>query len=750
MSRVRITKVQVEGFRGFKKKMVLDFDYDYIFLFGPNGVGKSSLLDAIEFGLFGEVAHLSGIEFTRTKDELVNIFSKVARVELEINDEKGNHYHIIRQKKPRRMKTDLTVNINNKEFTDLEAQRKIESALKLTIDDFYSSVYLHQGLLRQIISGSPSERADAFDSLLGLRNVKEIIDSLPTSELEKQIMHLEARMAKIEGEIIGAAGMLRKELKGLKADIKRRGFTAEVSESAVFSYVQDLVNQLNRLADVIGVRQKEVVVAGISIRTVRSAIPKIRNYAKYISKGLPRSLRRLEERTRKFDESASFISRLRNELDALSKERQAIVTQYGNEVAIRNALDRLSNYYSKSVEEYENMSATYAFLKYGLELLRKSEQDKCPLCSSRIERQKIIDMTENTLKVERYEKRLNQLQNRIRELDQEKAALKVAQEKIISIDHEVGTIMLEAGRRYGTAMNIEVEMRHVSVDEDDARLFKAIEELSVEREKTKKKMNEIEKETDEGLELVENELLTLELLIQLLDKKMLAEDLTRAIPRSYKDQKTIRKELKALYAFQKDIGTIRKTLVSARRYAARELITKFAEHINRIYTKFNPHTYYNKLSVELRRGMGRLEYFYLIKALNPYDRKDTTVRSRFSQAQMNMVALSIFFALSLGPPHNLDFIILDEPDQSLDTTQKQRLIEALADLQIQKQIVVASQDGELHDMVVERLAPSTKGGVVHEFKRWDVKEGPKIETHGVKLPKLLISTPINENVTLGS
>tara|TARA_Y100000780_G_scaffold170973_1_gene156175 strand:+ start:5250 stop:7127 length:1878 start_codon:yes stop_codon:yes gene_type:complete len=52
---VRLTKLDVEHFRGFSDKHSFEFKNPYTFIYGPNGTGKSSLCEALEFGLLGSI-----------------------------------------------------------------------------------------------------------------------------------------------------------------------------------------------------------------------------------------------------------------------------------------------------------------------------------------------------------------------------------------------------------------------------------------------------------------------------------------------------------------------------------------------------------------------------------------------------------------------------------------------------------------------------------------------------------------------
>lgn len=52
-AKYRIGRVTVEGFRGFTKPQTVEIECNNIFIFGPNGRGKSSIIEAIRWCLFG-------------------------------------------------------------------------------------------------------------------------------------------------------------------------------------------------------------------------------------------------------------------------------------------------------------------------------------------------------------------------------------------------------------------------------------------------------------------------------------------------------------------------------------------------------------------------------------------------------------------------------------------------------------------------------------------------------------------------
>jgi len=72
---VRLTKVEVENFRGFSEKHTFEFKNPYTFVYGPNGTGKSSLCEALEYGLLASI-HEADSKRISVSDYIRNAISK--------------------------------------------------------------------------------------------------------------------------------------------------------------------------------------------------------------------------------------------------------------------------------------------------------------------------------------------------------------------------------------------------------------------------------------------------------------------------------------------------------------------------------------------------------------------------------------------------------------------------------------------------------------------------------------------------
>ena len=180
-------------------------------LCGANGHGKSALLDAITWSLWGRARG-------RTQDELIYYGADEARVELEFLA-RGTSYRVIRSHArgmPGRRRagvSDLQLQLLNCGDAEpisgnsvRETQEKIQQLIGLDYDTFINSAFLLQGRADEFTSKTPSDRKAVLASILGL----DAYDRLQVRAREKLA---EVRSANDQSE--GVLQQLRREVEDL-------------------------------------------------------------------------------------------------------------------------------------------------------------------------------------------------------------------------------------------------------------------------------------------------------------------------------------------------------------------------------------------------------------------------------------------------------------------------------------------------------------------------------------------------------
>ena len=137
-------------------------------LVGHNGAGKSSLLDAITWVLWGKAR-------ARRDDDLIYFGEKEMVVEFEFS--LGDQlYSVNRRRKAGKRGTtvlDLQVRDGGKWRSIAETgvratQAKIERILRLDYDTFINSAFLRQGHANEFTVKTPAERKRVLGDILGL------------------------------------------------------------------------------------------------------------------------------------------------------------------------------------------------------------------------------------------------------------------------------------------------------------------------------------------------------------------------------------------------------------------------------------------------------------------------------------------------------------------------------------------------------------------------------------------------------
>jgi exonuclease SbcC len=165
---MRPLRLDLEGFTSFRDKLSVDFsDLDLFAITGPTGAGKSSIIDALVFALYGQVP--------RVGDDYKQLISHGAdRLSVLLEFEVGpERYRIARTARRAGASKQRLEQLEGEEAQPLadkarEIRARIEEILGLDYDGFTRAVVLPQGQFDEFLKGEPKERRKILVSLLGL------------------------------------------------------------------------------------------------------------------------------------------------------------------------------------------------------------------------------------------------------------------------------------------------------------------------------------------------------------------------------------------------------------------------------------------------------------------------------------------------------------------------------------------------------------------------------------------------------
>jgi exonuclease SbcC len=164
--------LQINGFTCFKDEVCLSFDnLERFVICGPTGAGKSSLLEAILFALYGEVPRTS-------KHGLKDLISHGRdRLSVLLDFRTGDQLHRVTRKKfanPKRAAEAQLERFDGDKFVPLTDQvRNVDAELLrllgLGFQAFTQAVFLPQGQFAAFLQCEPRDRRDMLNDLLRLQ-----------------------------------------------------------------------------------------------------------------------------------------------------------------------------------------------------------------------------------------------------------------------------------------------------------------------------------------------------------------------------------------------------------------------------------------------------------------------------------------------------------------------------------------------------------------------------------------------------
>lgn len=170
---IKVEKIQIEEFRGIRN-LTLEFNGKNYAISGPNGTGKSGVVDALEFALTGNISRLSG-------EGMGNVSVKDHAPHVDSRDD------------PEKARITITFKIpslNNKQVV-LERTVKNASSPKITpsspeviaileqFDGHPEFVLSRREIIRYVIS-KPGNRSEEVQALLRLDQIGELRSNLKT------------------------------------------------------------------------------------------------------------------------------------------------------------------------------------------------------------------------------------------------------------------------------------------------------------------------------------------------------------------------------------------------------------------------------------------------------------------------------------------------------------------------------------------------------------------------------------------
>ena len=261
-------------------------------LCGPNGHGKSALLDSITWALWGRARG-------RSRDELLSFGQTDMQVDLEFLA-RDTHYRVVRRHKLRGTSS-LELQISGPSgFHPItgnsmrQTQFNISRIIGMDYETFINSAFLIQGRADEFTNKTPAERKDVLGKIIGLDRYNELQDRSRTRAQESR---------RLGDDIEATFQFMRKEI-------------ARKEE-----FLKDLLlvdEEIDAVSELLNVKAQQVEELRLEVQDLEQKIQK----AKDIESRIPSIEREIADYERQSQRSAALIEKYRG----LVNDRSAIET----------------------------------------------------------------------------------------------------------------------------------------------------------------------------------------------------------------------------------------------------------------------------------------------------------------------------------------------------------------------------------------------------------------------------------------
>ncbi|GGP21211.1 chromosome segregation protein SMC [Thermocladium modestius] len=457
-----IGKIELINFKVFKGEKIFELGPGLTLIHGPIGVGKSSLIQSIEYALYGEQLEIK--EKIARLSDLINEDSDYAKVGISFLDGKNRlniERSLVRQKDSARQEIIIDGNKGD--------ENELSKLIGLSDDDFERFILITHRTLEQLAYGSTQRRTVIIDRLFDIDYLDSILRLLPIDAVGKAIddrkraiagavdaRELKQRYGSLEAAKRRAAE-LREEMERNKAELEK--LSAAYGDmlkrrSAIMGKIKDVEAQYRQYImlseklkelqsrgptskrselDVAG--EAEVLRAMLMSRLEENlmeaeaqALAKASSMDELLT-AMYDSMKRLEERTSEIgddlrqykdqsEKSREELEKLRMSVSLMDERIKALepsVERYraaereaGGLPAAKAELERLRARYEEAEREASYKSALSVVISH----IRASGDERCPICGSKLEAGAL-----DRIRIDIDEGEVRELRNRIDRLE---------------------------------------------------------------------------------------------------------------------------------------------------------------------------------------------------------------------------------------------------------------------------------------------------------------------------------------------
>lgn len=684
--------IAIEAFRGFNSRVEFDLDASVVIVSGPNGMGKTSLFDAIQWLLLGALPRVASARLRTTEEHIVNAYRVGEKATVSARVRFGERSVSLTRVGNRSSSNLSWTELGSQSLHGLDAEAALASAFSASEQmDLQTSLtacgLLQQDAARLVLQAKPKDRFATFSQLLGLADLEKFEDWTQARERQRSQV-----LANASEALLGAE----------RASAHARDTLARALELAAQRPGVETVQR--RLAD---------TVAGFSILRVAPAAT--REEAVTVVAAAQRMSTELAELTSTLGNLAGddvqriSSSDLESELgrlgDELTRAEQSLTAGRAALTAARSALAA-----ARSAQEgLAQMAAVVLPLLTGHD---------CPVCGQAI----------NVEDVRRH----------LEELSGDNGAVTALSSSVAELAAEAQTREASTNLIRGQILGLRAQLQQVRGRQQELQLF-------TERVRVLRSGGVIDLAAEptidkRGLVWLHEARLEATLLLGANQEFLAALDASGGVEEARASQASSSAEanVRAMQATKRqaelmynEASLLHGAASAARRDVVQSEFARLSPVAQDVYSRLDPHPTFTEL--ELETDVLRSASTATARVRDREQDVEADPMVIFSAAQANIAAISYLVALNWTTASRVPVLMLDDPLQAMDDINVLGFADLCRHLRLQRQVIVSTHERRFAQLLERKLTPRDDRDrtIVHEFTGWE-RSGPMIKERSLR------------------
>lgn len=693
-----IRRISIEAFRGFRDRQDFNLSASAVIISGPNGTGKTSFFDALQWCLLGSIHRLEDLRARKSVEHIVNQYRLNDRATVKVEMSIDAQAVTLRRTGDRSGSTlELRVEGDEPVF-GAEAEQSLARLLVpsdgLTLNvALTTSGLMQQDVMRAVLEAKPADRYKHISTVLGLGFLEDF----------EEAVQAVAKKAK------AAAEAARSERDAARASVERAQERLESARNRIANLPRveqlraEIRSKLQQAPDGIAVDDGQELAGREDFQDLAAQTGSLIQSLNLFSN--------LWDARRSAEASLS---------DEPSEERRR---QLETELEVaRDALEAAQTEVELAESQLQAAEAASEDMVRLASLAIPLLSDECPVCGQEIDPHRVerelrarSSRTDTTIAlrdgVEAAHAQRDEARATISSLESQLASLEEA-----TRNWNAAHAAADRSRSAWETLPRDGALAVVSSDEADlaARLPSILDFARGLRQLLLDSLDALDRPADQGeVARAESEVSSF--------KERLETRTAKLEEASQRSQR-----LKSLA----DAAVEARVEVTERRFRAIQPL------VADIFGRLDPHPAFKTIEFELDTYYRRGTTTPMVRDLVAEVTADPLMV--FSTSQANIAALSYFLAMGWSAgERRLPFVLLDDPIQSMDDVNVLGLADLCRHLRVERQLVISTHQRRFASLLERKLAPRMEGDstLVLDFVAWD-RSGPAVESR-IVAPQLL-------------